>query len=129
MAATVAGEYSWFDTTTAGLPEEFAVVTTLEKHAVWQPWTYWFPYVDRFIAVDMASIRQLESRLNEVDIDSHQLWSDSESWERLSRYVEPWLGQTAQEISKAALSVCSVIDFEAILIDGAFPAFIRTELG
>ena len=78
--------------------------------------------------VDMASIRQLETRLNEVDIDSRQLWSDPESWHRLSRYVEPWLGQTAQEISKAALSVCSVIDFEAILIDGAFPPFIRTEL-
>ena len=78
--------------------------------------------------VDMASIRQLEQRLNEVDIDPRQLWTDPESWVALSRYVDPWLGQTAQEISKAALSVCSVIDFEAILIDGAFPDAIRNEL-
>jgi predicted NBD/HSP70 family sugar kinase len=78
--------------------------------------------------VEMASIRQLEERLSEVDIDSRQLWSDPESWQTLSRYVDPWLGQTAQEISKAALSVCSVIDFEAILIDGAFPSDVRTEL-
>lgn len=78
--------------------------------------------------VDMASIRQLETRLNEVDIDPRQLWVDPESWTRLSRYVDPWVGQTAQELAKAAMSVCSVIDFEAILIDGAFPSEIRNQL-
>ncbi len=78
--------------------------------------------------VDMASIRQLETRLNEVDIDPRQLWVDPESWTRLTRYVDPWVGQTAQELAKAAMSVCSVIDFEAILIDGAFPSEIRNQL-
>ena len=78
--------------------------------------------------VEMASIRQLEQRLDEVDLDPRQLWSDPESWLNLSRYVDPWLRQTAQELSKAALSVCSVIDFEAILIDGAFPQEIRLDL-
>ncbi|MGJ8624119.1 MAG: ROK family transcriptional regulator [Yoonia sp.] len=78
--------------------------------------------------VDMASIHQLELRLKEVDLDARQLWDDPESWHRLSRYVDPWLGQTAQELAKAALSTCSVIDFEAILIDGAFPSTVRDEL-
>jgi len=78
--------------------------------------------------VDMASIHQLELRLREVDLDPQQLWSDPESWHNLSRYVDPWLGQTAQELAKAALSTCSVIDFEAILIDGAFPASVRDDL-
>ncbi len=78
--------------------------------------------------VEMASIRQLEQRLHEVDLDPRMLWNDPNCWEKLTRYVDPWLGQTAQELSKAALSVCSVIDFEAILIDGAFPAAIRQEL-
>ena len=78
--------------------------------------------------VEMASIRQLEKRLLEVDLNPRQLWTDPDSWQALSRYVDPWLGQTAQELSKAALSVCSVIDFEAILIDGAFPAEIRSAL-
>jgi predicted NBD/HSP70 family sugar kinase len=78
--------------------------------------------------VDMASIHQLELRLREVDLDPHQLWTDPESWHSLSRYVDPWLGQTAQELAKAALSTCSVIDFEAILIDGAFPASVRADL-
>jgi predicted NBD/HSP70 family sugar kinase len=78
--------------------------------------------------VDMASIHQLELRLREVDLDPQQLWSKPESWHSLSRYVDPWLGQTAQELAKAALSTCSVIDFEAILIDGAFPASVRDDL-
>jgi predicted NBD/HSP70 family sugar kinase len=78
--------------------------------------------------VDMASIHQLELRLREVDLDPQQLWSDPESWHSLSRYVDPWLGQTAQELAKAALSTCSVIDFEAILIDGAFPSSVRDDL-
>lgn len=78
--------------------------------------------------VDMASIHQLELRLREVDLDPHQLWTDPKSWHSLSRYVDPWLGQTAQELAKAALSTCSVIDFEAILIDGAFPTSVRIDL-
>ncbi|UWQ96403.1 ROK family transcriptional regulator [Rhodobacteraceae bacterium M385] len=78
--------------------------------------------------VDMASIHQLERRLHEVDLDTRQLWTDPDSWTALARYVDPWIGQTAQELSKAALSTCSVIDFEAILIDGAFPEHVRDEL-
>lgn len=86
------------------------------------------PYGESMQLVDMASIHQLERRLHEVDLDSRQLWTDPESWRNLSRYVDPWLGQTAQELAKAALSTCSVIDFEAILIDGAFPTHVRNEL-
>lgn len=78
--------------------------------------------------VDMASIHQLERRLHEVDLDPRQLWTDPKSWSKLSRYVDPWIGQTAQELAKAALSTCSVIDFEAILIDGAFPEDVRNKL-
>lgn len=78
--------------------------------------------------VDMASIHQLERRLHEVDLDARQLWTDPDSWSLLARYVDPWIGQTAQELAKAALSTCSVIDFEAILIDGAFPEHVRDEL-
>ena len=78
--------------------------------------------------IDMASIHLLEARLHEVDIETRQLWDDPDSWTRLTRYVEPWLLQTAQELAKASLSACSVIDFEAILIDGPFPASLRDDL-
>lgn len=78
--------------------------------------------------IDMASIHLLESRLREVDLDPAQLWTTPQDWSRLSRYVDPWLGQTAQELARAALSTCAVIDFEAVLIDGAFPPEVRASL-
>lgn len=78
--------------------------------------------------VDMASIYLLEKRLAEVDLDPAILWQQPQDWSSIARYVDPWLGQTAQELAKASLSTCSVIDFEAILIDGAFPDEIRSEL-
>jgi predicted NBD/HSP70 family sugar kinase len=78
--------------------------------------------------VDMASIHLLESRLEEVDLDPSIIWKQPQDWSGIARYVDPWLGQTAQELAKASLSTCSVIDFEAILIDGAFPDEVRADL-
>lgn len=78
--------------------------------------------------IDVASIHLLETRLNEVGIDPKVLWQKPQDWSGLERYVEPWIGQSAQELAKASLSICSVIDFEAVLIDGAFPADVREEL-
>jgi len=78
--------------------------------------------------VDMASIHLLEARLAEVDLDPSVIWAQPQDWSSIARYVDPWLGQTAQELAKASLSTCSVIDFEAILIDGAFPEEVRVAL-
>jgi predicted NBD/HSP70 family sugar kinase len=78
--------------------------------------------------VDMASIHLLETRLSEVDLDPAVIWRQPQDWTSIARHVDSWLGQTAQELAKASLSTCSVIDFEAILIDGALPAVVRAEL-
>lgn len=78
--------------------------------------------------IDVASLYLLERRLVEVGIDPAILWRRPQHWRGLERHVEPWIGETAQELAKASLSICSVIDFEAILIDGAFPAWVRGEL-
>lgn len=78
--------------------------------------------------VDMASIHLLEARLSEVDIDPDVIWQTPQDWSSIARYVDLWLGQTAQELAKACLATCSVIDFEAILIDGAMPDDVRLAL-
>ncbi|MGJ8623046.1 MAG: ROK family transcriptional regulator [Yoonia sp.] len=78
--------------------------------------------------VDMASIHLLEARLTEVGIDPGVVWQMPQDWSGITRYVDLWLGQTAQEIAKACLATCSVIDFEAILIDGAMPEDVRAAL-
>ncbi|MCK8464478.1 ROK family protein [Aliiroseovarius sp. S1339] len=78
--------------------------------------------------IDVASIHLLESRLIEAGLNPEILWQTPQDWTSLARYVEPWIGETAQELAKASLSICAVIDFEAILIDGAFPEGVRNEL-
>lgn len=78
--------------------------------------------------IDTASIHLLETRLREVDLDPALIWKSPQDWAPIQRYVDPWIGETAQELAKASLSTCAVIDFEAILIDGAFPENVRTAL-
>lgn len=78
--------------------------------------------------IDVASLHLLEARLTEVGLNPDILWRLPQDWSTLSRHVDPWIGQTAQELAKASLSVCSVFDFEAIVIDGAFPHEVREEL-
>jgi predicted NBD/HSP70 family sugar kinase len=78
--------------------------------------------------IDTASLHLLEARLVEAGLDPDLMWRKPQDWSGLSRYVEPWIGATAQELAKASLSICSVIDFEAILVDGAFPPEIREKL-
>ena len=78
--------------------------------------------------IDSASIYLLEARLHQAEIDPLGLWKEPQNWDAFSIHVEPWLDQTAQELAKASLSTCAVIDFEAVLIDGAFPKSIKEAL-
>ncbi|WP_342344649.1 ROK family transcriptional regulator [Vannielia litorea] len=78
--------------------------------------------------IDTASLHLLEARLVEAGLDPQVMWQKPQDWSALSHYVEPWIGETAQELAKASLSICSVLDFEAVLIDGAFPPDVRQEL-
>lgn len=78
--------------------------------------------------VDTASIHTLEARLRQAGYNPITLWNTPQSWTDLADHVTPWLDQTAIELAKASLSTCAVIDFEAIIIDGAFPPAIREEL-
>lgn len=77
--------------------------------------------------IDIASIHLLEARLAEVGLDPSGLW-ESDDWTPFERYVEPWIRQTAQELAKAALSTCAVIDFEAVMIDGGLPPDVKATL-
>lgn len=61
LVVAVSLEYSWFDRTAGDLPDGLDVVLTHEARAPWRPWTYAAPYVDRFVAVDRASLMTHEA--------------------------------------------------------------------
>ena len=78
--------------------------------------------------IDTASLHLLERRLEAAGLAPGMLWENPEDWSGIEVHVAPWIEHTGRELATAALTVCAVIDFEAILIDGGFPPDVRTRL-
>lgn len=55
LATTVSNEYTWFDRTADALPDGIEVAMTVENQSWFRPWTQAFPYVERFVAVDVGN--------------------------------------------------------------------------
>ena len=75
-----------------------------------------------------ASIYTLERDIVEAGLDPRGLWTFPRDWTGFEAQVGPWISDTARHLALAAVAVCSVIDFEAVLIDGAFPEPVRARL-
>ena len=58
IVMTIASEYGWYGRTTATLPDGVVVIETVENRSFYRPWTMVSPYVDRFAALDEASLRR-----------------------------------------------------------------------
>lgn len=78
--------------------------------------------------LDLASINKLERLLVQAGHDAGALWQHPLDWSRFSDFVTPWLERTAEALAKGALASCAVIDFEAVIIDGAMPEDVRARL-
>ncbi len=75
-----------------------------------------------------ASIYQLERRLEAAGLDSSSIYATPESWGELGAELDAWIEDAASALAYAAVAAISVIDFEAIVIDGALPAMVRERL-
>lgn len=78
--------------------------------------------------IQNASIYRLEQRLAAAGRDAAPLWEDDGDWSGFDRELDDWIVETARYLAVATVAVSSVIDFEAILIEGLFPRAIRTRL-
>jgi predicted NBD/HSP70 family sugar kinase len=78
--------------------------------------------------IDAASIWLLESALTRAGFDPATLWTQPQDWSGYGPVLDTWLAATADSIAAAAITVCAVVDFEAIIIDGGFPAPVRDTL-
>jgi predicted NBD/HSP70 family sugar kinase len=78
--------------------------------------------------IDTASLFVLENALEAAGRDKRMIWDRDRDWSGFSDLAARWISETAAELARASLSLCSVIDFEAVLIDGTFPANVRASL-
>jgi predicted NBD/HSP70 family sugar kinase len=75
-----------------------------------------------------ASIYRLEGQLRAVGAEPEGLWRSTECWTGPRHIIDDWLSATADALAVAAVSACAVIDFEAVVIDGALPSVERARL-
>ena len=75
-----------------------------------------------------ASIHQLERRLEAAGLDYSSIYSAPESWGEFGAQLDSWIEDSASALAYATVAAISVIDFEAIVIDGALPATVRERL-
>jgi predicted NBD/HSP70 family sugar kinase len=75
-----------------------------------------------------ASIYRLERVLEEAGIDASSLSATPESWSEFGVQLDDWIEETASALAYATVAAISVIDFEAIVIDGALPGTVRERL-
>lgn len=78
--------------------------------------------------INVASLASLESRLNDAGKSGGQLWEGPDGWSIPPDILDQWLEEAATGLAHAILSACTVIDLEAVMIDGWLPKEIRAEL-
>ena len=83
---------------------------------------------DRAIDCACASICQLERRVEAAGRDPSSIWRKPENWDDYGPLLDDWIDEAAYALAYASLAAMSVIDVEAIVIDGAMPVETRERL-
>ncbi len=79
--------------------------------------------------LEVASLSVLERELRGRGLDAEVLWRTADAWDDVPpELLRDWTQATAASLSQAILAALSVIDFEAVLIDGWMPTHLRAAL-
>lgn len=79
--------------------------------------------------VNVASIYVLERKLIEQGRDASFLWKTPDDWnDDLGKALDEWLDDTAFALAYAIASAVAVVDVQTVIIDGAFPSWVRTRV-
>ena len=75
-----------------------------------------------------ASIYQLERRIEAAGLDPSSIWRTPASWADFGHHLDQWIEEASHALAYACVAAISVIDFAAIIIDGAMPTGVRDRL-
>ncbi|MEM9250679.1 MAG: ROK family transcriptional regulator [Pseudomonadota bacterium] len=78
--------------------------------------------------LNVASLHVLETALQARGLDIQALRDSADDWSAFEPEVSDWVDETAANLGLAAASIASVVEVQAILLDGAFPAALRARL-
>ena len=75
-----------------------------------------------------ASLYVLERMVKAGGGDPLMLTRNLNDWSTVGPSLDLWISETAQNLALAALAAISVIDFEAVILDGMLPPDVKTRL-
>ena len=78
--------------------------------------------------IDKASLLQLEERVVTMGAEPTTLWKSPAAWNQYRDSVQAWIANAAPAIAMAALSGVALLELDGVIIDGAVPEQVRTDL-
>jgi predicted NBD/HSP70 family sugar kinase len=78
--------------------------------------------------IHSASIYTLERQVTARGGDPRIIWKSADDWSQIEDAVDPWIDSVAADLALAMVAAEAIIDFEAMVVDGAFPTSIRARL-
>jgi predicted NBD/HSP70 family sugar kinase len=78
--------------------------------------------------IRQASLYLLEDRIRAAGGDPSSIWLLPGDWDDYGETLERWLDDVAAAIAPALIAGTAIIDFQAIVIDGALPKAVRARL-
>jgi predicted NBD/HSP70 family sugar kinase len=78
--------------------------------------------------IDLASLVLLERRLHEAGLPLDELYDPSTDWAAFGPHLDDWIVTASRGIAHAIAAASAIIDFEAAVIDGAFPENVQMRM-
>ena len=77
---------------------------------------------------DSASLSVLAGMMDAAGESSDHIWERPDQWQVSSAVLSAWTDLAAEGLANAILSASALLELEAVLIDGWFPATVRGDL-
>lgn len=78
--------------------------------------------------VDHASLVVLEQHIAAAGGEPLGLYQERDDWDQFEPHVGNWISRASRNLADAIVSSLSVLDFEAVIIDGAIPTDVKKRL-
>lgn len=77
---------------------------------------------------DLASMSALSRAMDAAGEDSAPLWQNPDNWQVSEPLLQAWIERAAEGLALATLSAATLLELEAVLIDGWMPPAIRARV-
>ncbi|MFZ1467914.1 MAG: sugar kinase, partial [Paracoccaceae bacterium] len=78
--------------------------------------------------IDVASLSVLATAMDAAGVPSDHLWHQHADWLVPEPLLAPWIDAAAQGLAYATLAAASLLELEAVLIDGWMPETVRARI-